>query len=440
MPGSSPAGPSSSGPRSGRFILSFLLHVAVLPGCAGTLPGVPAPGPAEIPVLEANLRDRPGDADLSIRLGAAYLEAERPADARRLLERGLELRPGDPAARYLLGLAHEQEEAWGDALAQYASLLDAEDSTPLARRAQRRLDFVRRQALTAEIRASLDRESELATTDPSPGTVAVFPLQFGSGGEEYRPLGRAFAELLTSGLGRIDRVTVLERQRVQLLLDELALADDGFVDPATAARSGRLLGAGRVVQGRLDLSGQENLEVLAAVVRVGAGAPSASAPSSQGGTLRQFYEVQERVLLDLFAAMDIELTPVERDRVTQRPTESLEALLAFGRALEAEDQGDFSLALEAYQAAAALDGGFSEASQGASRTDGLSESSTTSPAGAAEGVEGLPGPARDAGADWGIDAAGGGISVDRSPVQDLLDTDRLGANTILNILLRIPGS
>lgn len=420
---------------------------------------VPAPRPAEIPSLEAVLALQPDDAATAIRLGAAYLEAERPAEARRVLDRARALRPTDPVPPVLLALAHEAESDWEAAAEGYAAALALSPDPDLERVARARLALVRREALAGEIRGALAREAALATTPPDPFAIAVFPFQYGTGSPEFRPLARAFPALLVTGLAQVDRVTVLERARVQVLLDELALGDAGLVDPNTAARSGRLLGAGRIVQGRLDVRDPESLEVLASVVPVGVPGVTSVEPLEDAEVLRRFYELQERMLEAILESLGLSLSPEERARIRIGATENLEALLAFGRALEAEDEGDFLGALEAFREAAQFDPGFTEASEGVERTTPVVEVSTGPPgavggpavAGPGTGpgsVPGIPGPPRDPGGDWGIRATGGGgiptgtsTPVERDPVQELLDRDRVGNRTaLLEIILRRPGS
>jgi tetratricopeptide (TPR) repeat protein len=430
-----------------RFPMAIPAILLVLIGCGTGQLGVPAPSPAEIPALEVARSERPADPAILIRLGAAYLEAGRGEEALPVLQRAQEVRPGDPAGQILLGLAHESQENWSEARSLYASVLAGGQAGPFRTQVERRLVLLRRLELEAAVREAVSVEAQLAETPPRPGTVAVFPLQFGSGDPMYRPLSRALAELMVTGLSQVDRVTVLERMRVQFLLDELALGEENLLDPVTAARSGRLLGAGRIVQGRLDIANEE-IDLLAAVVRVGGG-PTATSPLEDRDALAALFDLQERVVLAVFADLGIELTPVEQDRVTRRPTSSLQALLAFGRGLEAEDRGDFEAALDHYRSAGQLDPGFQEAQQGAERSQVFATGHVTVPegSGATREVPGIPGPVRDAGAEWGITAgSGGGVPsgvvtpTERDPVAELLGNESPGSVTaIVEILLRMPG-
>jgi tetratricopeptide (TPR) repeat protein len=354
----------------GWGLATLLVGLPMLAGCGATTGSVSTPSPAEIPALEAAAATRPGDGDVLVRLGGAYLEAGRGGEALPILRRAVDLRPDDPAGRILLAMAHESQGDLEEAMALYERTLIEGMAEGFAPQIRQRLALLRRRALETEIRQAAAREAEMATTPPREGTVAVLPLQFGSGDPEYRPLTRAMAELLVTGLSQVEGLTVLERLRVQLLLDELELTEAGLADPATAARSGRILGAARVVQGRLDLP-EGDLEVLAAVVPVGPEVPSWPPPVEERDALPRLFELQERLVVALLSSMGIELSPADRDRVILMPTRNLDALLAWGRALEAEDRGAYAEAALRYREAAALDPAFQPASEGAERTESM---------------------------------------------------------------------
>lgn len=82
--------------------------------------------------------------------------------------------------------------------------------------------------------------------------------------------------------------------------------------------------------------------------------------------------------LALYASLGIELTPAERERVNDRRTEHLQAVLAYGAGLEAGDAGDFGLAARSFEAAAALDPGFTEAAERAEEARSLAAAEATS--------------------------------------------------------------
>ena len=353
-----------------------------LGGCASMGGASFVPGPDEVPVLEARIESHPDDAEALTRLGAAYERDGRLEQAASVLERAVTADAKAPNAHFVLGLVHDARERYADAVASYQRYLELAPGSRLRGQVEGRLELARRSALRVAIRESLAREQQLAA-QPSPGTVAVFPFVFSGADERLRPLGRALAEMLSTDLAQTERLTVLERVQVQALLDEVDLGGSGVVEAATAARGGRLLGAGRVVQGQV--SGNEaRLRLEAAVVQVGAGVQPGTVSEEDAGA--RLFDMEKALAFQIYEAMGVPLSPVERERVSRRFTENLQALLAFGQGLEASDAGRFAEARQLFQQAATLDPQFQRASQLAGAAADMERAATTSASDAAEEV------------------------------------------------------
>lgn len=355
--------PPSAVPSSGLLLGLALLSA----GCAAIPPAPGGPSASEIPRLEAELARDTTDVPGMVRLGAAYREGDRAGEARRLLERAVEREPENGGAVLLLGLTYEDlglHARAGELYGRYERV----GRSPEVREALRsRLALLRRRELEDAARDALAREAELARTPPQPRSVAVFPFAHAGADSALRPLGRALADMLATDLSQSSRVTVLERTRVQSLLDEMKLSASGLVTPSTAVRSGHLLGAEHVVQGRF--AGTERaLELQAAVVRSAGRGPSSSPPlAARRGEARRLFDLEKALAFDLFRALGVDLTPAERELVNRRPTENLQAVLAYGRGLEAADAGDFQQAVRHFMEAVRFDPGFAEASRQAER-------------------------------------------------------------------------
>jgi tetratricopeptide (TPR) repeat protein len=405
-------------------------------GCASL--GGPAfvPSPEEVPALEARVRANPDDAQALTRLGAAYESAGRLDQAAEVLQRAVVSDPESANAHFILGLVFDAQERFADAGRSYGRYLELAPDSRLRGQVEGRLELARRNELRVAVRESLAREQQLAAR-PSPATVAVFPFLFSGSDERLRPLGRALAEMLTTDLAQTDRLTVLERVQVQALLDEVELGQSGVVDPATAARGGRLLGAGRVVQGQV--SGNEQAMTLeAAVVQVGAtGDPGTVRQQDAGG---RFFEMEKALAFQIYEEMGVSLAPAERERVGRRLTENLQALLAFGRGLEASDAGRFSEARQFFQQAVQLDPRFQRANQLAGSAADLERAASTSTSDAAEEVATASVEA-DIAAEVAAVASQAAAAATRNPAQEALGTEGVGKNpaTSITVILKRPG-
>ena len=344
----------------------------VCAGCATQQMGntrVKATG--EIPRLESRIARDSANVALRAQLGAAYVQAGRAQDARPLLEAALAQKPNDTDAMFYLGVAYEDLQLFPEARRLYEGYIKNGRSKALRNDLSQRLALLQRRELEALVRQAVRREAELASAAPQPRTVAVFPFSVLRQDAEFGPLGRAVAEMLVIDLSQTSRLTVLERLQVQLLLDELKLSQTQLVDPASAVRSGRMLGAERIVQGSLGGQAQA-LELNAAIVQARtaaqAGRPNAPSVVTETDVINRVLEAEKRMALRLYQSLGVELTVAERELVMRRPTDNIRALLAYGIGLEAFDSGDYARAALQFAEATRLDPNFALARAKAEQT------------------------------------------------------------------------
>jgi TolB-like protein len=201
------------------------------------------------------------------------------------------------------------------------------------------------------------------------------PVSYTGSNEEIKPLSRGFAQLVVTDLAKSRQVRVLERERMQAMLDEMHLGAGAQTDSSTAVRSGRLLRAARVVEGSLLEQGNA-LRADAEVVDVASTGVAGTANAAL--ELNRLFDMEKVLVGQLFTSLGIELTPAERAAMDQRPTQSLQAFLSWSRGLEAEDRGDFAGAQGFYDQAARIDPGFLGAQQSAAKASDMSAAASAS--------------------------------------------------------------
>jgi TolB-like protein len=331
--------------------------------------------PEAIPALEAARAERPADEATRTRLGVGYFRASRLDEARQVLDSAVAADPRNGIAAIYLGMTTESQGDFPAARVAYGRYLEVGRSGELRSAARQRLALVGRRELEYQARQALAQEAQLAGAEPEPNTIAVMPFAYSGTNEEIRPLTRGLAQLMVTDLAKSRQVRVLERERMQALLDELRLAEEGRADPTTAARSGRLLRAQRVVQGSL-LDREQALRADAAVVDVTTTGVAATATASD--RLEALFDIEKMLVLDIFRGLGIQLTDAERAAIEQRPTQNLQAFLAWSRGLEAEDRGDFGAARSFYEEAQRIDPSFLSASQSAGEVADLQTASEQS--------------------------------------------------------------
>jgi TolB-like protein len=312
----------------------------------------PAPvTPADQAALDAEVRRFADDPEVLTRIGVQFYEARNYRRARDVLTAALGLRPSFSTAVYL-GLAFEGLQQFDEAETAYRTA----QTFPLSRDRRdelaRRLAALGRARLAAEARRAVAREAELSALPPAPNSVAVLPWSYVGTDRRLQALGVGVPHLMMTDLGKIASLTLIERERVQALLDELALSCSGKVDSATAVRSGRLLRASWVVAGLVRES-EDGVQLEARVYRTTDAAEQAS--SGARDRVERLFALQKQLTLDLVDQLAVPVSPAERRAVSERPTSDLQAFLALSEGLAAQDRGDYRTAAGLFALAAGRD-------------------------------------------------------------------------------------
>ena len=348
-----------------RRRLSRLLCVIVVGACART----PRPGS----VTPAAPSDR-------FRLASELAAAGRCDTAGVVVAAAQPLAPTDVRGPLVLGACQEQAGRFDDAIAIYNTFAAEHPGARGVAALRAKAQLALRRAAEQTARQALAREAELAQQPPQAATVAVLPLVI-AGDSSVQPLSRGLAELITTDLAHIRSLRLLERLQIGTLLDELKAGQSERADPATAARVGRLLRAERMVQGTATIPRSEAATMqLSATVVTGAGVVR---PVGQvTGPFRQLLALEKQVVFDLAGQLGIALTEAERQEILRQGPKSLAAFLAYSRALEDLDRGDYGAAARHFGAAAHADPSFQAARQG-------QETAAAMPAGQESGSGGI---------------------------------------------------
>lgn len=352
-----------------RKVRSFVIAATAIGAAAcATTRG----GGNNIAQLERARAEHPASEGVLRSLGIAYYEAGRYTDARSTLDTAVALEPNDGLAALYLGMSAEHLDDVPAARAAYATYLRVGHTRRVRAELRARLAALSRREMQLDARRAIADEQRSGATAGAPNTVAVLPLRFSGADTSLEPLARGLAELVTTDLSRSPRITVVERERIQALVDELKLQQRGATDASTNVRTGKLLQAARVVDGAVVQQGDQ-VHVDAAVVDVPTSQVAGSA--SDDRTLDEVMTLEKNIVFGLFDAMHIELTTAERDAIEQRPTKSLAAFLAYSRGLELEDEGRYDEATHLFQDAGRIDPAFGAARQKNSETQTLSTGS-----------------------------------------------------------------
>lgn len=169
----------------------------------------------------------------------------------------------------------------------------------------------------------------------------------------YAPLSKGMAEMLINEIAQNKAVRVVERDRLQPLLEEQNLQESNRVDKETAVKLGKILGARHMLMGSFVIDPNRNMRI------------DVRAVNTETSAIEFVETVNGKAdkLLDLVIQMGeklnagLKLPALKTASATIPAAKSpnqFKAMMAMSQALEAEDKKDMTTAATLYRNAVAL--------------------------------------------------------------------------------------
>lgn len=156
--------------------------------------------------------------------------------------------PGQSLLAYYLGLIALDQQDHQTALRLLEQYAKEDPAGALERDVPKTITLLTTHQLQEEVSQAIAQEQKLSTMPPEPNTIAV--QTFASRGDPvYRAMAKGIAAIVIADLSKVPGLKVLEREKVQKLLDEIRLSESGLTENATAVKAGRMMRAERVVVG-----------------------------------------------------------------------------------------------------------------------------------------------------------------------------------------------
>jgi tetratricopeptide (TPR) repeat protein len=127
------------------------------------------------------------------------------------------------------------------------------------------------------------------------------------------------------------------------------LGVSGLVDPDSAPRVGRLLGAEWLVGGELREKDKFPIHIASNLLDVPS--PQVLGQPTADGLLEEFFRMEKELLFKIIEILKVELTEEERERLNKPFTTDIKALIDIARALQASDRGNYEQAERYYERA-----------------------------------------------------------------------------------------
>ena len=205
---------------------------------------------------------------------------------------------------------------------------------------------------------------EVQRPEPGMKTLAVMDFTNTSVDEKERfdPMQQGFASMMINYLEGSTDLKVVERERIQWLLDELELQrDGGLVDQASAVRTGQLLGANAVLFGAFTVHDKQ-MWISARLVKVETG--EILLAEQIFGKKDEFFELVEKLSDQVTEAIGVELASTGRSESgggNGGQTRSLDAQLSYSQGLGLIEQEKYQEAYDKFLEALEYDPQYADA-------------------------------------------------------------------------------
>lgn len=185
-----------------------------------------------------------------------------------------------------------------------------------------------------------------ASAAPAPDgrmTVVVLYFDNNTSDKAYDVLQKGLADMMVTDLSGVGSIQVVEREKLQKLIDELKLQRTRYFDPATAQRIGRGIGATHAVTGAIAAM---DPQIRIDVRLVDVATAKVVMADKVVGTRDKFFDLEA----DLAARFATALSPdskVPAASAKRNGSADLETAMAYSKGLDASDRGDYEGASKA---------------------------------------------------------------------------------------------
>lgn len=270
-------------------------------------------------------------------------------DTKTSLERILRIFPRNHAAAYYLGMVCLRTGDLDGAVAAWEAYLALAPDDAKSAVTRELLTLVRLERARRFAKATAKKDPAELASRVGPRTVAVLSFSH-DGSRENRLLAKGLAAMLITDLSRLSGITVVEREKMQFLLQEMALGETGVVEQRTAAKTGRLLLAGRLVRG--EVVGAGDISISAVTLDTLRAEETGSV--RRRGPRSSVFALEGELFAAVVRALGLNTASVPGAASQSRGT-SYRAFLSYCEGLDAMDRGDFRAAGEAFGRAHSLD-------------------------------------------------------------------------------------
>jgi TolB-like protein len=192
-------------------------------------------------------------------------------------------------------------------------------------------------------------------------TIAILPFENLTGNTESEWIGRGFSESLSSGLLDIPDLILVERYKLNEVLEEISISQTGLIDSKSSQEAGKLLGADYLTLGSYQIM-DETMRVNCRIIEVESGAVINSVKLTN--EYENLFALQDSLISTLLIGLGKSELIKTKKKIIELETNDLEA---YEYAIKGEielDRGAFKPAADYFEKALNVDDDYQRARDG----------------------------------------------------------------------------
>lgn len=290
-------------------------------------------------------------------LGIIELKKNNYEEAEKNLKTAFYLDKNDGETLFYIGMLYEKMNDYDKALTfygRYTSLGFFDDE--IIEKIKGRIELISRKRMEMEVKSILQNENSIANDTLMDNTLAVLYFQNIGNDKQLNALQKGLAEMLITDLSQVKSLKIVERLKLQMLINEMKLDSSSLFDQKNAPRFGKLLAVKNLIKGSYFDIDNKKLSIDASVINV----PNGSFKQSKEvtGNISDYFKMQKDLVFNILDEIGVIPTTEEREKIKAIPTESFIAFLKYCRGLELEDQGEYFEAADQFRNAVEIDPSF----------------------------------------------------------------------------------
>lgn len=205
--------------------------------------------------------------------------------------------------------------------------------------------------------ASAEAAHAAKARNTEPASLAVMNFYDLSQDSQWSWLSKGLADLLIGDLAKAGKFQIVDREQLQVYLDELQFNHSGFVaDQRAASKLGSLAKVEKVLMGKFLISPGDRISIEVLLVAVNGN--RLERVEKIEGKASEVLALEKKLAVQVLKNLNVPITERERQAIATHGARSLDAIAHYYQGLDHYDRGNTELALAEIDFSARIDPGF----------------------------------------------------------------------------------